>query len=118
VNSFKDHYRKFRKDGTAVKRRHVDSMFTSNATDPNMKHANDIVPVCHRANNNAVQPFEELKRVGRGSKPITGVQANTLAKQFGFNIPSQANEEVKCGNTGISMTLHPTNPNSYLLYKR
>lgn len=118
MNSFKDHYRKFHKDGTAVKRRHVDSMFVNNTTNPDMKHSNDVVPVSHRANNNAVQPFEELKRTGKGPKPINIHHVKQLAKQFKFNIPTQENEEVKCGNTGISLTRHPTNPNSYLLHKR
>lgn len=118
MNSFKDHYSKFRKDGTSVNRRHMrDTVGVSNATNPDMKHAGDVVPVVHRTDNNAVQPFEELKRVNSGIKHITSAHVRKLADQFGFNIPAQANEEVKCGNTGISVTKHPTKEGFYILQK-
>ena len=77
------------------KRRHVDSMLTNSNVKP--------VPKCHQSNNNAVQPFEELKRANSGEREIIHAHANKLAQQFGFNLPAQENEEKACGNTGIRM---------------
>jgi hypothetical protein len=111
VNSFKDHYRKFHKDGTAVKRRHVDSMFVNNTTNPDMKHSNDVVPVSHRADNNNVQEFEILKKQPRGTKVINRAKALKLTQQF--NLKGYTGT---LGNTGISMQPHQT-AGLYILQK-
>ena len=112
---FNPHFNK--KTGEARQHRHMANMIPD--VNSHSATGGKTVPEYCKHDNNAVQEFEQLKQPGiKGSKPITGLKVQKLAKQFGFNIPSQANEEVKCGNTGISVTIHPTDPKSYLLHKK
>jgi hypothetical protein len=73
VNTFKDHYRKFnKKTGERVKKRHEGVILTPGV---DSKHSGDVVPVSHRSNNNAVQEFEQLKRMNSGMKVIGALKA-------------------------------------------
>ena len=114
MNSFKDHYSKINKNGEFVKRRHIDSNFSNNAVNPNMKHAAVIVPKAHRANNNAVEEFEQLKRANSGTKIISSLKAKKLMSPDMFNITSGSGN---LGNTGIHIAPHPQKPNTYVLTK-
>ena len=108
MNSFKDHYRKFNKDGERVTKRH-EGLILSPTMDT--KHAGDVVPVSHRANNNNVQEFEALKRLAHGTKTINQAKALKLKQQF--NLKDFIGT---LGNTGISMQPHQTS-GLYILQK-
>jgi len=96
VNTFKEYTRK-----KGVARHKRDNIGVSNATNPNMKHAADVVPVCHRVDNNAVQEFEQLKRMQRGTKTINLQKARKLKDQFKLKGFSGV-----LGNTGIQLAPH------------
>jgi len=109
VNTFKDHYRKFnKKTGERVKKRHEGVILTPGV---DSKHSGDVVPVSHRSNNNAVQEFEQLKRMNSGMKVIGALKAKQLFKQF-----NSTRGDGKLGNTGITIKPH-TKPGFFLLKK-
>lgn len=104
-----------RKTGEQRQHRHMADIIPDVST--HSKTGGLTVPEYCKTNNNAVQPFEELKRVSKGIKHIAGIHAKKLADLFGFNLPAQANEEVRCGNTGISIKPHPVKQGFYILQK-
>jgi hypothetical protein len=108
VNSFKDHYRKFNKNGERVTKRHEGIILPPSI---DAKHAGDVVPVSHRANNNTVQEFESLKKLSRGTKVVNQAKASKLKQQF--NLKDYTG---KLGNTGISIQPHQTS-GLYILQK-
>ena len=109
MNSFKDHYRKInKKTGERVKTRHIDGMLPITTG----KHSHEVVPVSHRANNNTVQEFEQLKRIKNGTKIIGSLKAKKLMDQFNIT-----KNQGKLGNTGITITPHHHKPGFYLLQK-
>ena len=109
MNTFKDHYRKFnKKTGERVVKRHEGIILPPSVS---TKHAGDVVPVSHRADNNAVQEFEQLKRMNSGTKIIGALKAKKLKDMY--NIKSDSG---KLGNTGILIQPHQKH-GFYLLQK-
>lgn len=70
------------------------------------------VPDMWKSDNNAVQEFEQLKKMQSGQKIINAAKANKLRKQF------PVKDTGMLGNTGIQLTQHPSQPNSFILIKK
>jgi hypothetical protein len=75
-----------------------------------------IVPKCHQSDNNSVRAFEELKNANSGIRFIIEPHALKLTQMYNSNLPEDE-ENKMLGNTGISMTRHPSKPKIYILKK-
>ena len=97
------------KTGEARKHRHMADNIPDVAT--HSASGGKTVPEYCKADNNAVQEFESLKKQNSGVKYINRIKASKLANSFNLK-----NMSGKLGNTGISLRPHTT-PNMYILQK-
>jgi len=106
VKSFKDFITErhkgldYRPDGTRrVHRNERDSVGVSNATNPNMKYAERIVP---HAIKTKAKPFAELSP--GGSIAVGNLKAQKIAEYFQSNLPLKINEVKRFKSSGYSLT--------------
>jgi hypothetical protein len=98
VNSFKDHYRKFNKNGARVRKRHESLGHTLAAQ-------SQFVPDSHKtvAKNEKIQSLlrKTTGRIVLNNRDIKQVEHE-------FNLKYASTEPKKLGNTGITLRFDPT----------
>jgi hypothetical protein len=105
--SFKDYFGLKIKE--PVKKRHMHPI----GRDP-MSHSKTpgkFVPDMWKTKNDTVEEFESLKQSAQGQRLINHVKAAKLKIKFPLK------SDGMLGNTGISLTQHPANPNLFIIKK-